>query len=323
MAKNQTVKFNGNKLTMPVAASKKAIKSALAATNPDIVHVMVPYSPFMAAKVVRYAPASAAVIGTFHIFPSGWLSRAGSRLLKLWLAPTLKRFSVMSAVSQPAAEFARTAYGLECQVIPNPVDVRKFKVAASSAKQSDIVFLGRLVKRKGAADLIKAFALLGEDFPKTSLIIAGDGPDKKSLEELSDKLGVSHRTRFLGYIDEEKKPGLLNSAAIACFPSLYGEAFGIVLIEAMAAGAGLVLGGDNPGYRSVLGGGPDLLFEPGNPTALADKLRYFLSDPKRRAEARAWQADGIKQYDISVVGDKIEKFYAEALIARGRKKVNN
>src|SRR5581483_312331 len=99
-----------------------------------------------------------------------------------------------------------------------------------------IVFLGRLVERKGVKYLIKAFNLLERNLPDAHLVIAGDGPQRPALEALVKEYNLQAKVSFLGYIEEEDKPSILASAAVACFPSLYGESFGIVLAEAMAAG---------------------------------------------------------------------------------------
>lgn len=125
--------------------------------------------------------------------------------------------------------------------------------------------------------------------------------------------------RFLGFVPEEQKPDLLASAEVAVFPAMGGESFGIVLIEAMAAGAGVVLGGDNPGYRSVLEDSPPALFYPRDTSDFADRLQAFLTDRKLRSSLHAHQQVAVRQYDVSVVGARVEKFYTQAILQRTRK----
>ncbi|MBX4190844.1 glycosyltransferase, partial [Candidatus Saccharibacteria bacterium] len=177
-------------------------------------------------------------------------------------------------------------------------------------------------KRKGCRQLLDAFAAIAPILPDLKLIIAGDGPERQSLEKQVLKLNLSDRVKFLGYISESQKPQLLSSATIACFPSLYGEAFGIVLIEAMAAKAQVVLGGDNPGYRSVLGKRDGLLINPRDIKAFTNRLLILLSDDKLRRELHDWQSNEVKKYDIAVVGQQIYDVYIEA-IARLNKKRHN
>jgi phosphatidylinositol alpha-mannosyltransferase len=319
LARNLKVHFNGNKLSMPVWSSAKLVGATLRANEYDVLHVMVPYSPLMAKKVIKKADSKTMIIGTFHILPSGFLSRFGSKLLWLWLRRSLTRFDKQLSASSAAASFARSSYKISSTISPNMVDLKKFRSIKTESRRTidpqKIVFLGRLVKRKGVAELKKKKI-------DAELIIAGDGPDRSKLSELVQNLGLSRDVKFLGYIDERDKPALLASADVACFPSLYGECFGIVLIEAMAAGSGAVLGGDNPGYRSVLGDQPLMLIDPNNTGVFTQRLERLLTDKALISKLYKWQNDNVEQYDINVVGRQVEQIYYEA-IAQRVKKVNN
>ena len=101
-----------------------------------------------------------------------------------------------------------------------------------------------------------------------------------------------------------------------CFPSLGGESFGIVLIEAMAAGVLVVLGGNNPGYTSVLGERPETLFDPKDISQLALKLERFMSDERLASSVHEWQQTHVRNYDIETVGPKILKLYNETIDKR-------
>lgn len=323
LSKNIKVRFNGNNLTIPLPANRRRIKQLLSQKNFDVLHVMLPYSPFMAAHVIRSAGNQTAIIGTFHIFPSGKLSAWGSRLLRFALSGTMNRFDRVVSVSPAAADFAYRAYGIESSVVPNAVDLGRFRgVKAEHTDSRRIVFLGRLVERKGAGSLLKAFARLAQTVPDVQLIIAGDGPLRSKLSSQASKLGVSQLVHFRGFIPEDDKPALLASADIACFPSLYGESFGIVLIEAMAAGAKTVLAGNNPGYASVLGEQPILLVNPLRTDEFASRMAELLNDVDKAAQIHEWQTKTVEQYDINVVGEKILGVYS-GQIARLTKKSNN
>jgi phosphatidylinositol alpha-mannosyltransferase len=321
LSKNVRVTFNGNKLSMPLPAKNRRLKRVIATQDLDVIHVMVPYSPFMAAKVIKSVSRKTAVIGTFHIFPSGWLSAVGSKLLWMILARTLRRFDQIVSVSSAASQFAHDSYHTQTKIIPNMIDVKKYKAKPSiDGPGKTIVFLGRLVDRKGARYLVEAFAGLG--IKDARLLIAGDGPQRGDLEALAARLGIRDRVEFLGYIDESDKPSLLASADIACFPSLYGESFGIVLLEAMAAGAKVVLAGDNPGYRSVLGEQPGLLVDPRKTDQFALRLKELLIDERQIEPLTEWQRETVRQYDVDVVGEKLLGIYS-GQIARLAKKSNN
>ena len=126
----------------------------------------------------------------------------------------------------------------------------------------------------------------------------------------------NREVHFAGYVSEAEKANFLASADIAVFPSISGESFGIVLVEAMAAGAGVVLGGNNPGYRSVLGQQPYLLFDPKDTNAFSEQLRLFVEDNSLRDKMHAWQEEAVQQYDIAVVGEQVVSIYKRCLHER-------
>lgn len=321
LAKNFKVRFNGNNLTIPGPANKARIKEVLASENFDVLHVQVPYSPFLAARIIKLAPPSTAVIGTFHIYPSGFLSRFGSRLLKIWLRRSLRMFSSVVSVSTAAQEFAASAYGIKSHIVPNLVDLKAFKNNAKN-HQNTIVFLGRLVERKGCLELIKAFAALKQNIPSARLIIGGKGPQADKLQKyvVANKIAD---VEFKGFIAEEEKPAFFAQGAIACLPSLYGECFGIVLIEAMAAGAGVVLGGDNPGYRSVLGEQEELLINPRNTAEFSRRLEKLLTDQQAAKNLHDWGSKAVKQYDVNVVGAQVLEVYSSSIALKNKNEHNN
>ena len=307
LSKNIKVVFNGNRLSMPIYSSSQRIKRALEDAQLDVLHVQVPYSPLMAAKVIKRAHKNTVVIGTFHIYPSGFLSRHGSRLLKIWLSRNLKHFDKMLSVSSAAQEFAKSGYGLESEIIPNTLELAKFKTSVQP-KLNTIVFLGRLVGRKGCLELIKAFAKLKKELPDAQLIVGGKGPDQSKLQRYVDTKKIEG-VSFKGFIPEANKAEFLAQGSVACFPSLNGECFGLVLVEAMAAGSTVVLGGDNPGYRSVLGEQEKLLINPKDTEDFAVRLKELLSNKKIASELNQWQQESVKQYDVNIVGSKLVKLY--------------
>lgn len=320
LSRNIKVVFNGNRLSIPLPANRKRLKDLLGTKNFDVVHVMMPHSPFMAQRVINLAGKRSAVIGTFHVYPAGKMARLGGRLLRVWYGRKVSRVSQIVSVSPAAAEYASDVFKFDTKVIPNPVDVNRFQSAKNTEQDKHIVFLGRLVTRKGCGLLIRAFSQMKDQ--RARLTIAGTGAQKRRLEDLARKLGVNKRVEFIGFVPEDEKPKLLAGARIACFPSLYGESFGIVLIEAMAAGSGSVLGGDNPGYRSVLKDQPTLLIDPNNIDAFASRLDSLLIDSSSNRELHQWQRKTVKNYDINKVGAQLVEVYYQQ-IARRPKKGNN
>jgi len=316
LSNNQKVKFNSNRLSVPIGTSSAKIKQLLENNRYDVLHVMMPFSPLMGQKIVRHAAPNTAIIGTFHIYPAGLTAAAGTRLLRLAYGSTLKKFTTFISVSTAAADFARRSLGIRSTVIPNPVDVSFYRSILKPMADNDrrrIVFLGRLVKRKGCRQLIEAFARLSRKVGRVELIIAGTGSEERKLKALVRKRQIADRIEFLGFIEESEKPALLASADIACFPSLFGESFGIVLVEAMAAGAGVVLGGDNPGYRTVLKDQPKLLVDPNDSAGFAARLDELLSNKRTASAIHKWQETQVSMYDIETVGRQILKIYDDSI----------
>jgi len=311
---NITVRYNGNTLRTPLPASNRRLKAHLEKEQYDIIHVQMPYSPFYAAKVVKLAPASAKIIGTFHILPYGFSQDFATQGLGLYLRKNLRKFDKFLAVSEPARIFAKKAFGVEAEVLPNPVEVAVFKTSEPKAASDcvQVVYLGRLVPRKGCLELLRAVHYMQKNKLATNpfyLNICGKGGQTAQLKEYVAKKNLESIVEFHGYVAEGAKPQILKNADIAVFPSYAGESFGIVLIEAIAAGSGVVLAGNNPGYRSVLGGIPECLVDTRNIGVLASHLAKLIDHPQSRQSIHAKQAKIVQQFDIQVVGSNLENIY--------------
>jgi phosphatidylinositol alpha-mannosyltransferase len=318
---NVAARFNGNRMSIPLPTSKQAIKKLLDEEQFDVLHVQLPYSPWLAQRVIAAAGPKTVIFGTFHIVPHSWVVRSASRVLATWTRPTLKRFDEIVSVSTAAQSFAKRTFRLETTVLPNVVDYARFKRAKPAPKQRDVLtvlFLGRLVPRKGCQTLLDAVDILSKRMsrlPAFQVIICGRGPLEASLKRFVEERQLSSLIQFTGFIEEADKPRYLSTADIAVFPSTGGESFGIVLIEAMAAGA-MVLAGDNVGYRSVMTPKPELLFSPKNAEELADKLAYYLQHPAERLAAKTWQDHYVRDFDVTIVGKELVDRYNQALHLR-------
>ena len=320
LARNMKVRFNGNRMSIPLPVSRRNIRALLAHEKFDVLHVQVPYSPQLAARVILAAPRTAAVVGTFHILPQSGLVRAGNRALGLYLHRSLKRFDRMMAVSVAAKGFAKDFYGLKCEVVPNTIDLKPFFAGKPFPKykgKPTIVFLGRLVERKGCQYLLQAAVELRRTFSGDfRVVICGGGPLDESLKSYVCAQNLESIVEFTGYLAEADKPRYLASADIVAYPSTGGESFGIVILEAMAAARGPVLAGNNPGYASVLADHRDMLFEPKDTAAFAKLLQRYLEDATARAAARAWQQSFVHQFDVPIVGEKILAVYQAVLTTK-------
>ncbi|MCA9334403.1 glycosyltransferase family 4 protein [Candidatus Saccharibacteria bacterium] len=322
LAKNIKVRFNGNRTTIPLPTNRKALKQFLDKERFDVLHVQMPHSPFMSQRLILAAPSTTAIIGTFHIAPYNKLVTIGNTLLGWWLGPSLKRFDKVVSVSQAGADFAEDTFGLATEVLPNVIDYQRFNTAKPLDKYANskvkILFLGRLVPRKGAELLMQAVARLTKqsNVPAFEVIICGKGPQSSKIEGFIRKNKLEDIVHMEGFVSEADKPRYYASADISVFPSTGGESFGIVLLEAMASGKAAVLAGDNPGYRTVMSPRSEQLFDPHNAAALTDMLGQYVRHKRIRERAQKWGASYTASFDIQLVGEKLEEIYREALRKR-------
>lgn len=314
---NMRVRFNGNRMSMPLPASSKKLRALLAAERFDVLHVQMPYSPLLAGRIIRAASPQTAVVGTFHVAPQSRLVHAANRALGVWSRRSLRRFDRIASVSLVAQNFARATFVIESEIIPNAVDLQPFFTAKPFPEYDNkqtIVFVGRLVERKGCQYLLHAVRRMVADGARDfQVLVCGRGPLEPALKAYVQTHHLEEFVHFTGWISEEDKPRYLASADLAVYPSTGGESFGIVLIEAMAAARGMTLAGDNPGYRGLLEDHPEVLFDPKDEVALARLLADCLQDTARRASAHIWQQKFAGQFDIDVVGKELVTTYLAAL----------
>lgn len=309
ISKNITVKFNQNKMSMPLPVASKKIKSLLKELDLDVLHVQMPYSPFYAAKFIKFSNKKTKIIGTFHIVPANRLSYLSSFFLKFVLRNSLKKIDQTISVSEVAKKFALESFGIKSFIIPNAIDSSEYKYEPIIQNKIKIVFLGRMVERKGCLQLLQALKVL-DNLTKYDyeVIVAGDGPLRPKLEQYAKENNLRDIS-FLGYVSEEEKKKLLSNADIATFPALGGESFGIVLIEAMACGSRVIIGGDNLGYSGVLGNDDRFIVNPKDSEAFANLLKLYIENSDIRISVSKVLKKMIKKYDINNVGEKIIKLY--------------
>ncbi|MGF7229051.1 MAG: glycosyltransferase family 4 protein [Candidatus Saccharibacteria bacterium] len=322
LGKNIKVRFNHNRMSIPLPVSRTKITTLLKREDFDILHVQAPYSPFLAGRIIKAAPDNTAVVGTFHIAPHSLMVHHANRGLRLLTRRSLGRFDEIMSVSPVAQKFAAQTFGITSQVVPNTVHLAPYLSAAAFPQYKNeltIMFLGRLVQRKGCQYLLEAVAHMRRhekvDRPY-KVLICGRGPLEPQLRAYAKTHHLDDIVEFVGFVEEADKPRYMASADIAIFPSTGGESFGIVLVEAMAASRGAVLAGDNPGYASVLANHPEALFNPTNTATLAHELAVLLQDPAARRKAHDWQLSEVQQYDTTEVGAKVVEVYHAALHKR-------
>jgi phosphatidylinositol alpha-mannosyltransferase len=240
----------------------------------DVVHLQEPLCPGPTLTTLLFSDRP--MVGTFH--------RSGASRSYAALNPVVSRLAqrlkVRAAVSKDALATAQDALpGGDFEMLFNGIEVERFaKAQPHPSDGPTIFFIGRHEERKGLGVLLDALDRLP---PETRLWVAGTGPQ---TPELQARTADDPRIEWLGRIPDEEAASRLRGADVFCAPSLHGESFGVVLLEAMAAQTPIVAS-DLPGYRNVARPDVDaVLVPPGDPQALADGLRRVLADATLAAE---------------------------------------
>lgn len=308
--------FNSpTRTTIQISASlSETIDHLLAEEKFDVLHVHEPWIPMLGTQLL--SRSQCVNVATFHAkLPDSIMSRTMAKVITPYTRSVLKYIDAYTAVSDAAAEYICSLTDEPIAIIPNGIDAKKFTRPTSfkdNRKQKTILYVGRLEGRKGVKYLLHAFKILSERRQDVSLVLAGDGADRQKLEMLASDLDLDHVT-FLGYVSEAQKIKLLRESDLFCAPSLFGESFGIVLLEAMASGL-VTVAGDNPGYESVMRGlGALSLVNPKHSAEFARRLELLLYEKDLRKLWRSWAAAEMPQYSYKSIVDLYEEVYQQAL----------
>lgn len=302
------------------AAVNEKIDAVLAEQKFDILHFHEPWIPMLSAQIL--SRSKCVNVATFHAkLPETLMTRTVIKVVTPYTKSVLKYIDEFTAVSEAAAEYVCSLTEKNVALIPNGIDLKTYRAPArrsDNKKNKTIFYLGRLEQRKGVKHLLHAFKLLSETSPEASLVIAGDGPDRAKLEALAADLDLKN-VAFVGYVTEKEKLHYLRTADLYCSPALYGESFGVVLLEAMATGL-VTVAGDNPGYASVMNGlGAISLVNPKHHAEFARRLHLLLHENDLRKLWREWAAEQIPQYDYANIVDQYEEVYRHALKTHAHK----
>jgi phosphatidyl-myo-inositol alpha-mannosyltransferase len=279
----------------------------------DVLHVHEPFVP--SVSLLACFAADGPIVATFHT------ATTRSRALQLFggaVQPALEKITGRIAVSPAARRVVVEHVGADAVLVPNGVDVAHFAGAqplpGRDLDRPTVVFLGRIDEpRKGLAVLLEALPELARLVPDVRLLVAGPGDADAVRAAVPPSL--RDRVELLGLVSEEDKPRVYASGHVYCAPNTHGESFGIVLVEAMAAGTP-VLASALPAFRRVLDEGRlGRLVPVGDPWALASGLAALLGDePGRRALAAA-ASQAVPAYDWSTVTARIVEVYETSVAA--------
>jgi phosphatidylinositol alpha-mannosyltransferase len=284
-----------------------SLRRELNAGDYDVIHVHEPAAPLVGwdATVFRGAP----VVGTFHAYATKPFPNHAANLLG-----ARRRFNQLSAriaVSQAAAWTGRRWFGGEYTIVPNGVDVDAApKGPKPPSDEMRLLFVGRAEDRKGLPVLLSAFEGLVEHVPSRLTVV---GADRDEVFRLLGNPEVASRIDVLGKVSDGVLWRHLGEADVLCAPSLAGESFGMVLIEAFAAGTPVVAS-HIAGYSDVVTNGVDgVLVPPADPQALAEELQILSHEPERLAAMGEAGRISAERYAWPRIADEVTEVYEQAM----------
>lgn len=310
------VRFNGSVAPIGLRHGEPShLRDQLTASRPDVIHVHEPLVPWVGVTAARSDLAP--TVATFH----AWSDRRRLyRLVRPLARQVVGRLDALLAVSEAAVGYHAGALGLSpgrFSIVPNGVEVARFAGATPLDGVADpdrptLLFVGRLEPRKGLEVLIRAFTLLKSDHPELRLVVVGEGSERQRCQSL-----LPARLRadvlFLGRLSDADLPRVFAACDLYVSPALGGESFGIVLLEAMAAGRAVVAS-DLPGYRSVMTDGRQgRLVPPRDPPRLAQAIGALVANPALRRAAAEQGRETAARYDWTEVAMEIRRHYLAVL----------
>ena len=273
----------------------------------DLLHFHEPFVPFLSPVLLELS--TSVNIATFHAYGGFSLSyEFGSRVMGRYAS----RLHGRIAVSAAARHFIDRYFPGDYKVIPNGVDVERYRRAVPIARWEDgtrnILFLGRFEPRKGLLEMLKAYRVLRSTKCDCRLLIVGSGPQDREARRyvMTRRLGG---VEFLGRVGDDEKAALYRTADVFVSPATGGESFGIVLLEAMAAGTPVVCS-DIHGYKGVVRRGREgLLVPPRKPKALAAAIAQLFGDPEMSARMAAAGRQRADEFSWERVTAKVDDYY--------------
>ena len=292
------------------------VKAVLEEEKFDIIHLHEPLCPMLCTTVLRFSHT--ANVGTFHRF-GGRLGYDFARpfaimFLKKWF----RKLDGKIAVSKPAMEFANKHFPGHYEIIPNGIDLEHFSnnvlpIDEFCDGKLNILFVGRMEKRKGVNYLLKAYKQVKQEFPNSRLIIVGPGVRLRHKYEKQVTHSGLRDVVFTGHVAYDELPRYYKTADIFCTPATGCESFGIVLLEAMAIGKPVVAS-NIEGYANVVAHGAEgLLVPPKDGKMLAQALISLMNDESLRQQMGARGQLKSKGYGWERLAQRVLDYYLTVL----------
>ena len=305
--------------TFPLAASnRRLVTDFLLEQEFDLLNIHEPWMPLLPYQILQ--AATCPIVGTTHArWPRSWLNKSLEKARTPYFRRVLGQLDKITAVSMVAAKNATLVNkDFKVSIIPNAIDYGNYRQEIQKARRSDldpfILYLNRLERRKGPRLLLKAYRrYVEQNESPLPLIIAGSGPQAESLANYVVNHQLGKLVSFEGFVSEERKMELFANAQLYVAPAPFGESFGIVLLEAMAADLPIVAG-HNEGYKTVLtGDGRDSLINPHQSESFANRLTKLTHDQESRRVWLEWSQAEIQKYDYPVIIDQYENCFHETM----------
>jgi len=304
------IKINGSVGRIIMAIDNKTIRKMIDQYDFDIIHFQEPFVPFLSYAIIKYSKA--VHIATFHAnFKSNPYYRIGTNILN----PLWKKIHGRIAVSPSARNSIIKYFKGDIEIIPNGVDMERFcpnhvKISKYNDGKINILFTGRIEKRKGLKYLLHAYAELKPKYPNTRIIIVGCGPIQKEIQKFV-KQHCLEDVHFEGFVPERKLPSYYSTADIYCSPALFGESFGIVLLEAMASEVPVVAFNIS-GFDDVISNMKEgLLVAPRDVHDLAQKLELLIKNPELRKELGRRGLEKARSYTWNKIARQYINYYKQ------------
>ncbi len=265
----------------------------------DIIHSHGPLTFNLPQMALHYSKSCN--VATFH---TKFVGFNWNKIFKLFFGREVRKIHTAIFVSKTAYETAKNFKIPNYEVIPNGIDTERFTPHGPKINfdKPVVLFVGRFERRKGLDVLIKAVREMD-----VLLVVAGDGPLRKIYEQMAPD------AKFLGEVEPDRLPEIYRSADVFVAPSIAGESFGIVLLEAMASGVPVVAS-DIEGYRNVIEHGKNgLLFASGSPEALRNQLFEVLKKPELRNNLINEGLATVRKFSWSLIANRVEKVYKTCL----------
>lgn len=292
------------------------IKKVLAREKFDIIHLHEPFMPMLCSALLRFSET--ANVGTFHAYHGSPGYNFGWPISAIILYRRRRKLMGKIAVSRPAMNFASKHVPGHYDIIPNGVDLEHFTPDVAPIERFrdgkiNILFVGRLEKRKGLDHLLKAYRQVKAEVPESRLIVVGPGTRlRKKYEKHVRRSGLKDVV-FAGYTSYDELPRYYKTADIFCTPATGRESFGIVLLEAMAVGTPVVATNID-GYAGVMTQGKEgLMVPPKDDTELARALLSLMSDEPLRRQMGARGMATAQQYDWKKIARQVFELYIKVL----------